>query len=364
MPSKDGLSVGMNGVATKREILRAIGGLGLGTAVATTGSTAVAAEETDGKLVEEIDEKTEQQFLRQLRDSDEYNAVKGMITEGEFVPQFGKGDVYELVTEHERVDREGFVARVPTNNILNDGISVTIGAYAPSIDANSPEIRVTATKDGRELGTLYVDSETLKSEEEGYRDFFPATKPGAGGDLSTQGILPGWDDIREAAESVINSGQEIINGAADTFTETADYLQNELGDAVDEAYEQTEPLLDSVDLSPTPDKEPPAEVVDEMDKVGAEHVETIDLSRSCYYVGITLSIGAGVGVTMTGIGAGAGTLAIVGGGVLVTIAGCELLDLINTFKADSSCVFRYAYVFEEKDIYGNTENWYITAACE
>lgn len=39
-------------------------------------------------------------------------------------------------------------------------------------------------------------------------------------------------------------------------------------------------------------------------------------------------------------------------------------SLVNTCKADSSCSFRYAYVFEEKDIYRDTEHWYSTTACE
>jgi len=370
MPSKNGQTVGAKGVTTKREILKTIGALGIGTAATVTGSTAAAAEDTDGESVKKTDEQAEEQFLQGLRNSKEYGAVEAMITDGDFIPQFGKGDVYELVTAHERVNREGFVARVPTENTLDDGITVTIGAYASSIGAEELEIRVTATKDGRELATLYADAETIKSEQSGYRNFTPANNPSSVISATTthsgvtQQAIPGWSDIRDAAESVIDEGQEILNGTADTFTQTADYLGDELDGAVDEAYEQAEPLFDSVELTPIPDKEPPANLVDKANELGAEHVETIDLQRECYAVGVTLTVSGAVGISMTGVGAGTGTLAILGGGALATIAGCEVLDLINTFKSDASCTFRYAYIFEETDIYGDTENWLITVACE
>ncbi|WP_434522718.1 hypothetical protein [Halorubrum sp. AS12] len=285
-----------------------------------------------------------------------------MITDGDFSPQFGEAEVFELVTTHDSVDRDGFVARVPTENKADDDISVRIGAYAPSVDTGGLEVRVTASKNGRDLAALYVDAETIESEPNGYRSYAPSEKDG--GELSPQGILPGWDDIRDAAQSVIDSGQEIIDGAAETFTETADFLEDELNDTVDEAYEQTEPLFDAVEFTPTPDKEPPQDLVDSANELGATYVETIDLDRACYTIGLTLTLGNAVSVTMTGVGAGGGTLVALGGGIAATIGGCTLLDFINTFKADSSCSFRYAYVFEEKDITGDTENWLIAMPCE
>ncbi|ADQ68523.1 hypothetical protein C499_14025 [Halogeometricum borinquense DSM 11551] len=213
-----------------------------------------------------------------------------MITNGDFVPQFGKGDVYELVTAHDSVDQEGFVARVPTKNTLDDGITVTVGAYASSIGGEDLQVRVTATKGGRELATLYADAKTLENEENGYRNFIPSNAQG--GVISDSSVskqdIPGWSDIRDAAESVIENGQEILSGTADKFTETADYLGDELDGAVDEAYEQTEPLFDSVELTPTPDEEPPVDLVDKANELGAEYVETVDLKRSCYIVGVTL----------------------------------------------------------------------------
>lgn len=53
-----------------------------------------------------------------------------------------------------------------------------------------------------------------------------------------------------------------------------------------------------------------------------------------------------------------------GAGGVVTVLDCEVFDLVNTFKIDSICRLRYAYVFEETDLYGDTESWVIAIACE
>lgn len=352
-----------NGNATKRDVLRSIASFGLGSVALTGLAVADDTEDSQEDHVHEVTQETEENFIDDISNSDQYNSVEEMITDGDFIPQFEEGVVYEVDEKHERFKEGGLVAHIPTDNKQDDSLSVEIAGYSPSSDASNLELWVKASNEDRPLGTLYTSNETLQEENKGYVARFPESSDYPSDTIQPQISIPGWSDIREAAQSVVDSGKEILSNTADTFNDTADYLTDEASDWAEEAYEQAEPIIENVDLDPTPEKEPPEDLVDEMEEIDAEHDFTVDLQRACAYGG-TLTIGAGIGITLTGVGAGAGTLAVVGGGVVATVASCTVTELVNAFKDDTSCSFRYAYVFEETDVYGDTENWYVVVPCE
>jgi len=339
---------------TKRDVLRVAAGLGVGTlGIAATSDNVVAGDPEDS--VEKASDNDKEHVIETIKKSDQYDAVEDMVIDGDFKPQFEDSSVYEL-------DKEGYIGIIPTENQQNDSLNVEIESHIPKDDNDGGiKIQVKVNDEDRLLGMLYANESTVEDEEDGYKEKFPESPES---DELSPHSLPGWSDIREAADSVVDSGQEVISGTADTFTDTADYLQDELSDGVDEAYEQSEALFDSVELDPTPDEDPPEDLVDEMDEIGAEHVETIDMNRACFYVGLTITLGAAKKITLTGIGAGAGTLVVVAAGSAITLGACQIFDLVETFGADIDCSFDYAYVFEEKGAFGNTENWYIAVPCE
>lgn len=348
--------------ATKRDVLRSVASFGLGS-VAVTGLATADKQESQEDLIHEASKGRRNSFINIISNSDQYNAVEEMITSGDFTPLFEEGVVYEVEEKHQRFDDNGLFAYIPTDNEQDDSLSVEITAYSANGNASELELWVKASERDRPLGVFYTSNETLVEEENGYVARFPGSSNYSSGPVQTNIDIPGWSDIRDAAESVIDSGQEILSGAADTFTNTANYLSDEASHWAEEAYEQAEPVIDNIDLNPVPNEEPPEDLVDEMNEIGAEHHYTVDLQRTCAY-GAGLTIGAGIGITLTGAGAGAGTLAVVGGGVVATVAACTVTELVNTFKSDTSCSFRYAYVFEETNVWGDTENWYIAVPCE
>lgn len=358
--SSNGMS---NNGKTKRDVLRSIAGFGLGSIAVTGVAAANNEKQSQEDSIHTAPEKTENKFIKKVKNSEQYNAVESMVTDGDFIPQFSQGEVYEIEKGHERFDTGGLLAFIPTLNTLDDSLSVDISGYSPSGNSSELEIWVKVSNENRPLGVLYTSNKTLQEESKGYVERFPASSDYPSDGLQPQINIPGWDDIREAAKSVIDSGKEILSDTADTFTETADYLTDEASDWAEEAYEQTEPLVENVDLDPTPEKEPPQDLVDKMNDIGADHEFTVDLQRSCAYAG-SLTISGSISITLTGVGAGAGTLAVLGAGGLATIASCGVTEVINTFKSDTSCSFRFAYVFEETDGFGDTENWYIVVPCE
>ena len=349
---------------SKRSFLQSIAGIGLGTFAIFGSSKVATADGSDslGQYASEADKESKKVFVEAVRNSKQYGVVKNLIVDGDFIPQFDDTVAYRLEKESEIANEAGLVARIPTKNKKGDPAEVEIFAFAPNNDVGQLELKVRASYGERPIGMLYTDNEILKEQTKGYVELFPSSS----GDST--GVQPfvfgfGWDDLRGAIDTVISEGQEIIDGAADTFNNTADYLENEASGWADKAYEYSDPLLEGI--TPTPGRDPPQELVDQMNQYGANHVETVDVQRSCIYVGLTLTVGAGITVTMTGVGAGAGTLAVVGGGVVATIAGCEILDMINTFGRDlEDCQYRYVYIFEQKDWKGDTENWYLAFPCE
>ncbi|WP_154658615.1 hypothetical protein [Halopiger djelfimassiliensis] len=352
-----------NGNATKRDVLRSIASFGLGSVAVTGIAAADDKENSQENHIHEVSNERKEHFINEITKSKQYGSVEKMIVEGDFIPQFEEGVVYEVDEKHERFDDSGLVAHIPTDNKQDDSLSVDISGYSVSGDASELELWVRASNEDRPLGTLYTSDEILREEEKGYIARFPGSSDYPSDSPQPQINIPGWSDIREAAESVIDSGKEIISNTADTFTETADYLTDEASDWAEEAYEQSEPIIENVDLDPTPERKPPEDLKDEMNNIDAEYSFTVDLQRACAYGG-ALTIGGGIGITLTGVGAGAGTLAIVGGGVVATVASCTVTELVNAFKEDTSCTFRYAYVFEETNTRGDTEYWYIAVPCE
>lgn len=343
---------------SKRQFLRSISTVGLGS-ITMAGMGAATSQSERSPHIEKASDETRNQFIRVVRNSQQYAAVERLITEGDFRPQFHKATVYEVGQRAEGADTAGLLATIATENLQNDPAEVELYAFSPQRDPDKLELKVKASYGDRPVGILYTDNEIVK-EAPGYVENFQAsasTMP----DMSEVRPYLGIGDIRDAIDGVVDKGTDILEEGADKFTNTLDYLQEEGSDWVDEAYEYKEPLIDT--LSPTRSREPPEEIQEEMERQGAEYRTTIDLGRSCYYVGLTLTVGAGITVTMTGVGAGAGTLAVVGAGALTTLAGCEAIDLYNTFIRDT-CNVRYLYVYEETDVWGNTENWYIWFPCE
>jgi hypothetical protein len=363
------------GPRTKRSFLHSLAGVSLGS-FALAGSS--LADDDLGQ-----DEKNE--FVEKVRNSEQYGTVKDAVVDGGFLPQFQDTTVRHVEDSEAESSDSGTVAVIPTNNTQDDPAEVTLVAFEPDDDPEELELKVKTSYDGRPLGTLYTDSEVVQTPPR-VTNTFPTTGsnyPTGPGLFSTHSTevqpmdcwveefcpkppdvtLPGFDDLRDAIDTIVEEGNSIIDGTAERFHDTAEYLRNEGADWAEEAYEYKEPIVEGV--TPTPSRDPPEELVERMNDHNAEHVETIDLDRSCYLIGLSLSIRASVGVTLTGVGAGAGSLLVLGGGAVATIAACELKDLTRTFGSDlEDCKHRYVYVFEQKDRYGDTENWFLVFPCE
>lgn len=320
---------------TKRNFVRSVAGSGI--SLASIAQTGLATQDSYTK------------FVKFVKESKQYEKISQPVITAGFQPQFNKATVFDLTPNETVTGISGTGLELPTQSsgVYNADVTLT-ALHSP--EAGRFEIQARVEQDGVFLGSLYTNKNIVESipgyhtthETNGFGRRGPIfSQQGFGGGLIPDNPIPDDPIPDDPIGSIIDAGEEIVDGAEDVWNETAEFVSN--NDKIQKAVDVSGSAADiTYDIfSPVDTDKPPQGLLNSANNEGYYHLMTIDLTKTCWYISAGALAGA-TGLTVGSAGAGAVSYSIPA--TIGTV--CLVVSAFDSFAEDAGiCSPTELYVF-------------------